>query len=184
MHNNVSYLRIRPCDSDNEIYLNSRLKEGTTTFFVKNHFNFEIIHKKGFQTISENKAYNSFMWKINDDNWKDFKDVDSKRLIYLYKGNKETALEIFTRLQPRIVEISKNIDSDFILSNGPKYQHLISKYVDTIEEAIKAAPVAVAAAPAAEAAASGGDEKKEAKAEPPSEKQEEAAMEGLSSLFG
>ena len=138
MHNNVSYLRIRPCDSDNEIYLNSRLKEGTTTFFVKNNFNFEIIHKKGFQTISENKAYNSFMWKINDDNWKDFKDVDSKRLIYLYKGNKETALEIFTRLQPRIVEISKNIDSDFILSNGPKYHHLISKYVDTIEEAIKA----------------------------------------------
>ena len=26
--NNISYLRIRPCDSDNEIYLNSRYKEG------------------------------------------------------------------------------------------------------------------------------------------------------------
>ena len=45
MHSNVSYLRIRPCDSDNEIYLNSRLKEGTTTFLVNNNFNFEIIHK-------------------------------------------------------------------------------------------------------------------------------------------
>ena len=53
-----------------------------------------------------------------------------------------------------------------------------------IEDAIKAAPVAVAAA--APAAASGGDAPKEEskKAEPPSEKQEEAAMEGLSSLFG
>ena len=45
MHNNVSYLRIRPCDSDNEIYLNSRLREGTTTFFVKNNYNFEIMNK-------------------------------------------------------------------------------------------------------------------------------------------
>ena len=50
-----------------------------------------------------------------------------------------------------------------------------------IEDAIKAAPVAVAAAAPA-AAAAGGDEK-EKKAEPPSEKQEEVAMEGLSSLL-
>ncbi len=138
MHSNVSYLRIRPCDSDNEIYLNSRLKEGTTTFLVNNNFNFEIIHKKGFQTISENKEHKAFMWKIEDENWKNFKDVDSRRLVYLYKGNKETALEIFTRLKPRIVQINKNIDIDFILSNGPKYNHLISKYVDTVDEAIKA----------------------------------------------
>ncbi len=54
-----------------------------------------------------------------------------------------------------------------------------------IEDAIKAAPVAVAAAPAAEAEApASGDDKKEKKAEPPSEKQEEQAMEGLASLFG
>ena len=32
---NISYLRIRPCDSDNEIYLSSRLKEGTSSFTVK-----------------------------------------------------------------------------------------------------------------------------------------------------
>jgi large subunit ribosomal protein L12 len=50
-----------------------------------------------------------------------------------------------------------------------------------IEDAIKAAPVAVAAAPAAAEAA--GEEKKEEK--PKDEgKTEEAAMEGLSSLFG
>lgn len=53
-----------------------------------------------------------------------------------------------------------------------------------IEEAIKAAPVAVAAAPAAEA--KGGEEKKGEKKEKetPSGKSEEKAMEGLSSLFG
>ena len=62
---------------------------------------------------------------------------------------------------------------------------LVASLADVdIEEAIKAAPVAVAAAAPAAEAASGGEEKKEAKAEPPSEKQEEAAMEGLSSLFG
>ena len=32
---NISYLRIRPCDSDNEIYLNSRAKEGTSAFTLK-----------------------------------------------------------------------------------------------------------------------------------------------------
>lgn len=53
-----------------------------------------------------------------------------------------------------------------------------------IEEAIKAAPVAVAAAPAAEA--KGGEEKKGEKKEKeaPSGKSEEKALEGLSSLFG
>ena len=62
---------------------------------------------------------------------------------------------------------------------------LVASLADVnIEEAIKAAPVAVAAAAPAAEAASGGEEKKEAKAEPPSEKQEAAAMEGLSSLFG
>ena len=70
--------------------------------------------------------------------------------------------------------------------NEAQVKALVASLADVnIEEAIKAAPVAVAAAaaPAADAAA-GGDEKKEKKAAPPSEKQEEAAMEGLSSLFG
>ena len=69
--------------------------------------------------------------------------------------------------------------------NEAQVKALVASLADVdIEEAIKAAPVAVAAAAPAEEAASGGEEKKEAKAEPPSEKQEEAAMEGLSSLFG
>jgi len=68
--------------------------------------------------------------------------------------------------------------------NEAQVKALVASLADVnIEDAIKAAPVAVAAAPAADAAA-GGDAPKEKKAEPPSEKQEEAAMEGLSSLFG
>ncbi|MEC8529739.1 MAG: 50S ribosomal protein P1 [Thermoproteota archaeon] len=69
--------------------------------------------------------------------------------------------------------------------NEAQVKALVASLADVnIEDAIKAAPVAVAAAAPAAEAASGGEEKKEAKAEPPSEKQEEAAMEGLSSLFG
>ncbi|MEM2159969.1 MAG: 50S ribosomal protein P1 [Candidatus Nitrosotenuis sp.] len=59
---------------------------------------------------------------------------------------------------------------------------LVSALADVnIEEAIKAAPVAVAAAPAASAAAPAAEAKKE---EAPSGKSEEQAMEGLASLFG
>ena len=69
--------------------------------------------------------------------------------------------------------------------NEAQVKALVASLADVnIEDAIKAAPVAVAAAAAPAADAAGGDEKKEKKAEPPSEKQEEAAMEGLSSLFG
>ena len=69
--------------------------------------------------------------------------------------------------------------------NEAKVKSLVASLADVnIEDAIKAAPVAVAAAPAAAAPAEGAEEKKEGKSGPPSEKQEEAAMEGLSSLFG
>ena len=70
--------------------------------------------------------------------------------------------------------------------NEAQVKALVASLADVnIEEAIKAAPVAVAAAPTAAAdAPAGEDKKKEAKAEPPSEKQEEQAMEGSASLFG
>ncbi|MGQ0606466.1 MAG: 50S ribosomal protein P1 [Candidatus Nitrosotenuis sp.] len=59
---------------------------------------------------------------------------------------------------------------------------LVSALADVnIEEAIKAAPVAVAAAPAAGGAAPAAEAKAE---EAHTGKSEEAAMEGLSSLFG
>ena len=68
--------------------------------------------------------------------------------------------------------------------NEAKVKSLVASLADVnIEDAIKAAPVVAAAAPAA-APAEGAEEKKEGKSAPPSEKQEEAAMEGLSSLFG
>jgi len=68
--------------------------------------------------------------------------------------------------------------------NEAQVKSLVAALADVdINEAVKAAPVAVAAAaaPAADAAA-GGEAKKEEKKEEP--KNEEAAMEGLSSLFG
>ena len=66
--------------------------------------------------------------------------------------------------------------------NEAKVKSLVASLADVnIEDAIKAAPVAVAAAPAAAAPAEGGEEKKDKEA---SGKSEEQAMEGLSSLFG
>ena len=72
--------------------------------------------------------------------------------------------------------------------NPAQVKALVASLADVnIDEAIKAAPVAVAAAaaPAAEAAA-GGEEKKGEKKEKPAGdgKSEEQAMEGLSALFG
>ncbi len=66
--------------------------------------------------------------------------------------------------------------------NEAQVKSLVAALADVnIDEAVKAAPVAVTAAAAPDAAA-GGEEKKEKKKEEP--KNEEAAMEGLSSLFG
>ena len=73
--------------------------------------------------------------------------------------------------------------------NEAQVKALVAALADVnIEDAIKAAPVAVAAAAAPAAGGeseAGGDDKKEAKAEKKDDgKSEEQAMEGLSSLFG
>ena len=67
--------------------------------------------------------------------------------------------------------------------NEAQVKALVAALVDVnIDEAVKAAPVAVAAAAAPAAEAASGEAKKE---EPKDTgKTEEAAMEGLSSLFG
>ena len=68
--------------------------------------------------------------------------------------------------------------------NDAQVKSLVAALADVnIDDAVKAAPVAVAAAaaPATDAPA-GGEAKEEKKKEEP--KNEEAAMEGLSSLFG
>ena len=68
--------------------------------------------------------------------------------------------------------------------NEAKVKSLVASLADVdIEEAIKAAPAAAAPAAAAPAAAGEG-KKEEKKDEGASAKSEEAAMEGLSSLFG
>ncbi len=73
--------------------------------------------------------------------------------------------------------------------NEAQVKALVAALADVnIDDAIKAAPVAVAAAAAPAAGGeseAGGDDKKEAKAEKKDDgKSEEQAMEGLSSLFG
>ena len=67
--------------------------------------------------------------------------------------------------------------------NEAQVKSLVAALADVnIDDAVKAAPVAVAAAAPAADAAAGGEAKKEENKEDP--KKEEAAMEGLSSLFG
>lgn len=94
------------------------------------------------------------------------------------------------KLQKEVNEenVSSVVKASGVEVNPAQVKALIAALADVnIEEAIKAAPVAVAAAaaPAADAPAAGGDEKKE-KAEKKADdgKSEEQAMEGLSSLFG
>ena len=93
------------------------------------------------------------------------------------------------KLQKEVNEenVSSVIKASGTEVNQAQVKALIAALADVnIEEAIKAAPVAVAAAaaPAAEASAVGGDEKKEKKEKKADGKSEEQAMEGLSSLFG
>ena len=139
MNKNISFLRIRPCDNDNEIYLNSRKKEGTSAFLLKEELNLDLseIHKRGFHTLSKDLNDNSDAWMITDDNWKDFDEKNQKRLIYLYKNNKEIALEIIDRLSPSTILVSKTSDLEFINSINTKVKFMTSVYVDTVEDAIK-----------------------------------------------
>ncbi|MFB5631042.1 MAG: 50S ribosomal protein P1 [Nitrosopumilaceae archaeon] len=92
-------------------------------------------------------------------------------------------------------KLKKDINEDNITNlvkasgvevNAAQVKALVASLADVnIDEAIKAAPVAVAAA-AAPAEAAGGDSKKEDKKEKAAAdgKSEEQAMEGLSALFG
>lgn len=97
-------------------------------------------------------------------------------------------------------KLKKDINEDNITSlvkasgaevNAAQVKALVASLADVnIEEAIKAAPVAVAAAPAAAGgdaaagAAAGGAKKADKPSAEEKGKTEEAAMEGLSALFG
>ena len=141
IHNkNISYLRIRPCDSDNEIYLNSRAKEGTSSFTLKSDLliDYKSLLIKGFQTISSDVSCNSSAWFISDANINTEITHNSKRLIYRYKDNRENALEIISRYKPSVVLIENLEDVDFFLSLNGITKFKISKYTNSIDEAIEA----------------------------------------------
>ena len=135
LQNNVSFLRIRPCDSDNEIYLNSRKKEGTSSFYIDKTVDLEKIHKKDFQTISDTKLDESFQWFVTYKNWKEFEDVDSHRIVYRSSNNLENDMEVITRLNPSYVLLTDLENIKFLKSIQPSLNFKISKYVNSIEEA-------------------------------------------------
>ena len=135
LQNNVSFLRIRPCDSDNEIYLNSRKKEGTSSFYIDKPVDLEKIHKKDFQTISDTKLDESFQWFVTYKNWKEFEDVDSHRIVYRSSNNLENDIEGITRLNPSFVLLTDLENIKFLKSIQPSLNFKISKYVNSIEEA-------------------------------------------------
>ena len=135
LQNNVSFLRIRPCDSDNEIYLNSRKKEGTSSFYIDKPVDLEKIHKKDFQTISDTKLDESFQWFVTYKNWKEFVDVDSLRIVYRSSNNLENDMEVITRLNPSYVLLTDLENIKFLKSIQPSLNFKISKYVNSIEEA-------------------------------------------------
>ena len=135
LQNNISFLRIRPCDSDNEIYLNSRKKEGTSSFYIDKPVDLEKIHKKDFQTISDSKLDESFQWFVTYKSWKEFEDVDSHRIVYRSSNNLENDMEVITRLNPSYVLLKDLENIKFLMSIQPSLNFKISKYVNSIEEA-------------------------------------------------
>jgi len=135
LQNNISFLRIRPCDSDNEIYLNSRKKEGTSSFYIDKTVDLEKIHKKDFQTISDTKLDESFQWFVTYKNWKEFEDVDFRRIVYRSSNNLENDIEAITRLNPSFVLLTDLENIKFLKSIQPSLNFKISKYVNSIEEA-------------------------------------------------
>lgn len=137
---NISYLRIRPCDSDNEIYLNSRAKEGTSTFTLKSEIpvNYENLLIKGFQTVASDLSISSSAWFITDENVTSKITHNSKRLIYRYKGNKENGLEIISRNKPSTILIEDISDIAFLQSINGATDFNISIYANSVDDAKEA----------------------------------------------
>jgi 7,8-didemethyl-8-hydroxy-5-deazariboflavin synthase CofH subunit len=138
--NNISYLRIRPCDSDNEIYLSSRHKEGTSAFTLKNDTNvdFNSLLVKGFQTITSDLSIEASAWFITDETIGHKLTQYSKRLIYRYNGNKENALEVISRHKPGYVLVEDSEDIHFFKSINATTDFKVSIYANSIDIAQKA----------------------------------------------
>ena len=138
--NNISYLRIRPCDSDNEIYLSSRHKEGTSAFTLKNDtkVDFNSLLVKGFQTITSDLSIEASAWFITDETIGHKLTQYSKRLIYRYNGNKENALEVISRHKPGYVLVEDSEDIQFFKSINATKDFKVSIYANSIDIAQKA----------------------------------------------
>ena len=138
--NNISYLRIRPCDSDNEIYLSSRHKEGTSAFTLKNDtkVDFNSLLVKGFQTITSDLSIEASAWFITDKTIGHKLTQHSKRLIYRYNGNKENALEVISRHKPGYVLVEDSEDIQFFKSINATTDFKVSIYANSIDIAQKA----------------------------------------------
>lgn len=138
--NNISYLRIRPCDSDNEIYLSSRHKEGTSAFTLKNDtkVDFNSLLVKGFQTITSDLSIEASAWFITDETIGHKLTQYSKRLIYRYNGNKENALEVISRHKPGYVLVEDSEDIQFFKSINATTDFKVSIYANSIDIAQKA----------------------------------------------
>ena len=138
--NNISYLRIRPCDSDNEIYLSSRHKEGTSAFTLKNDtkVDFNSLLVKGFQTITSDLSIEASAWFITDETIGHKLTQHSKRLIYRYNGNKENALEVISRHKPGYVLVEDSEDIQFFKSINATTDFKVSIYANSIDIAQKA----------------------------------------------
>jgi 7,8-didemethyl-8-hydroxy-5-deazariboflavin synthase CofH subunit len=138
--NNISYLRIRPCDSDNEIYLNSRYKEGTSAFTLKNDtkVDFNLLLVKGFQIITSELSIEASAWFITDETIGHKLTQHSKRLIYRYNGNKENALEVISRHKPGYVLVKDSEDIQFFKSINATTDFKVSIYANSIDIAQKA----------------------------------------------
>ena len=136
--NNVSFLRIRPCNSDNDLYLNSRKKEQTSSFLINNtDYDLNKIHIKGFQTISDSEKIDSFAWIVNKNNLDQFSDIDRRLLIYKMSSNKQTDYEVISRHK---IPYVFTVDLSYInLIKSSSFSNLmtnISSYADTIEQAL------------------------------------------------
>ena len=135
---NVSFLRIRPCNSDNDLHLNSRVKEQTSSLLFKdNNLDIDKIHGYGFQTISNMPEINSYAWIFSHDNLEEYKNIDRKLLIYELSEMPQIDYEIISREKIPYV-LNENIDylETLNTSSFKKLNTKIAMYVDTVEDAL------------------------------------------------
>jgi len=138
MNKNISFLRIRPCDSDNEIYLSSRKKEGTSSFLIKENSNLNLtnLYKLNFQTMSHDFQIDADVWLFSDNDIQKIKDINPSRLMYKFSKNIEIALEVIDRVNPKIVLVQNSKDAETISKLSTSNKFIISAYADNKEQVI------------------------------------------------